>query len=70
MPRTPNRYANLNFSLNVYKPNNEDETCKEIRFEGHEGWQQIQFSGEKPTPRELELVTKLSECLDALAKGE
>lgn len=60
------RYARLDFSLTVYGEDENTHT-KRIDFTGHQGWQQIQFAGEKPTTKELSLVTQLSECLDALA---
>lgn len=62
-----NTYITLNFRLTTYK--NEDETEQEIRFEGIEGWQNIQWSKKPATEKQIKLLAELSRILNELAGG-
>ena len=63
----PNTYVTLNFHLRTYQ--NEEEISQEIRFEGHEGWQKIQWFKKPATKRQIELLSELSRILNELAGG-
>lgn len=63
------QYVKLSFTLTKYA-DDEDTTEQQISFEGHNGWQQMQFHKLPPTEEQIKLLAELSRILAALASSE
>lgn len=61
-------FTKLNFELTKYKSDEEDDIIQRIRFDGHRGWQNIQFFNEPPSERQLKLLVELSRILSELSE--
>lgn len=63
-----NQYVSLSFEFKKYA--DEETVAQTIRFEGHKGWQNIQFSLLPPNEQQVRLLAELARILEEFARVE